>query len=451
MEFQISYKDKNKKNRNSIFKTLGNEKKVDYELIRNSLSTIKNDVNIFETFLSPKSKLAKKMGKRKLRLNVYVKNMGMIKNSSSYNSLNMQSNSSNSLDKLFKNRFSIVTLEDKKENPLKEIKPKKQIKNGRNLKLTTNQKKENLFITSFRMNTANDNNPINIKPNAKIYQTVKTEHLKKNLPQIKSKTTVTKEDIKSIDYVNKIISDDYKNSTSYAKTKNPMIIKKNKFLTINEDEALDMINKHKKIVNKINNFNYNFENKMVDFEAKYKYLNWKFGIADMNKYFIDIDSYKKDSEDLINNKKSFYDKLDDMVDRINKEKEMKDMDNIQKQYGININLKKDNVDYDINGKNIDEFDKLFLKGRKIKNILKELYQRKNLEKMTRFKIKTILDRSRDKINIINKNFLSFKMKSLKEMEFIEKVNKNKNKDKSKDTNKNKTKSQEKDKRKKKYK
>ena len=60
MEFQISYKDKNKRNRNSIFKTLGNEKKVDYELIRNSLSTIKNDVNIFETFLSPKSKLAKK-------------------------------------------------------------------------------------------------------------------------------------------------------------------------------------------------------------------------------------------------------------------------------------------------------------------------------------------------------------------------------------------------------
>ena len=374
MEFQYSYKTKNKGNKYSIFNTLGNEQKIDYELIEKSLSSIKNDVTVFETFLSPKSKLAKKMGRRKLRFNPYIKSIGMTKNSSSFNSLNMPRSSSNSLDKLFKNRFSVLKTEETKENKPKDIKPKKKEKKSRNLKLTSHSKKDNLFITSFKMNTVDEENnkinPINIRQDGKkTHRTIQTQHLKRSLPPIKSKSTVTKENIKSIDYVNKIINEDYKNSSSYGKMKNPLIIKKNRFLTIDEDVALNMIKKQQKIVKKINNVRANFENINVFFEAKYKYLNWKYGLADVNKYFIDIDTYKKDPEDLINNKKSFYDRLDDMVDNINEEKEKKDMENIKKQYGININKKKDNVDYD-KGENADEYDKLFLKGRKIKNILK---------------------------------------------------------------------------------
>ena len=51
MEFQYSYKRKNKGNKYNIFNTLGNEQKIDYELIEKSLSSIKNekkmDNNIF--------------------------------------------------------------------------------------------------------------------------------------------------------------------------------------------------------------------------------------------------------------------------------------------------------------------------------------------------------------------------------------------------------------------
>ena len=450
MEFQYSYKTKNKGNKYSIFNTLGNEQKIDYELIEKSLSSIKNDVTVFETFLSPKSKLAKKMGRRKLRFNPYIKSIGMTKNSSSFNSLNMPRSSSNSLDKLFKNRFSVLKTEETNENKPKDIKPKKKEKKSRNLKLTSHSKKDNLFITSFKMNTVDEENnkinPINIRQDGKkTHRTIQTQHLKRSLPPIKSKSTVTKENIKSIDYVNKIINEDYKNSSSYGKMKNPLIIKKNRFLTIDEDVALNMIKKQQKIVKKINNVRANFENINVFFEAKYKYLNWKYGLADVNKYFIDIDTYKKDPQDLINNKKSFYDRLDDMVDKINEEKEKKDMENIKKQYGININKKKDNVDYD-KGENADEYDKLFLKGRKIKNILRETYQRKILEKKIRDKIKSILESSRDKINIINKNFQSYKMKTLKEMAYIQSENKNniKNKkDKAKDKAKDKSKKKDK--------
>jgi len=48
-------------------------------------------------------------------------------------------------------------------------------------------------------------------------------------------------------------------------------------------------------------------NENIDFETKFKYVNWKYGIADMDKYFIDIDAYKKNEEDLINKRKSLYD------------------------------------------------------------------------------------------------------------------------------------------------
>ena len=190
-----------------------------------------------------------------------------------------------------------------------------------------------------------------------------------------------------------------------------MIIKKNKFLFVDEKAVSNMIKKNRSIVNKITYSNNKFENDMVSFETMYKYLNWKYGISDSNKYFIDIGAYKKNPENLIDNKKSFYDKLDEMVDEINKNKKMKDMESIKKQYGININRKKDNVDY--NSINVNEYDRLFLKGRKIKNILKELYARKKTEKRTRRKIKILLDRSRDKIININKNFDNFRIKDLK--------------------------------------
>ena len=61
---------------------------------------------------------------------------------------------------------------------------------------------------------------------------------------------------------------------------------------------------------------------------------------------------------------------------------------------------------------MNETEKLFLKGKKIKNVLKEVYNRKILEKKVRRKIKTLLDRSQDKIKNINKNFYTFRIKEL---------------------------------------
>ena len=438
MELQSFYKTKKNDNKFSIFRTLGDEKKVDYHLISKSLYKIRNAVNIFEAFLSPRGKLPKKISKRRLRQNTLLKNKRTLRNNSSDNSSIFKFNSTLSIDKAFRNRFSLMNMEEKP----KDTKPEKAIKKGRNLTLNQEKEKNNIFITGFRNNTAyNENiqiNPNNLKQNTKTHRANKNLSLNRILPAIKTKTIITT----NKKNLNQLLDEDNKNHNTFLNTENPKVKRKIKFLSIDERGVSDMIKKNHKIVNRINTIKSKFDNKMVNFEAKFKYLKWKYGTSDTNKYFIDIDAYKKDPEDLINNRKSFYDKLDDMVDRINEEKEKKDMESIKKQFGININKKKDNLDY--NTIYVDEFDKLYLKGRKIKNLLKELFLRKKIEKENRKTIKNILDRSKDRINIINKNFNSFQLKEIKEMEFIEKILKEKEKIKEKkDKNNNKGKNDDK--------
>ena len=427
MELQNTDRIKHRKANDNLYLTLGDEKKVDYKLINKSLARIKYDVDLFENILSPKSKLNKKLNRRKMRFGT-IKGKRILRNSifNSHNNSRINNNSSsNSLDQFIKNNYLIKKKEDKKVSEIKGVKNKKNII-SRNSNLNNDKDNENIFITGFKMNTANyDINPINEitnqSNNSKIYRADKNYSLKSILPPIKTKGTIStnNNNIKNKLYKNKTINEIDKNTNDYLKTESPLIIRKNKFLSIDEKNVLNMIKQNKKITNKINIAKSDLDNKMITFEAIYKYLNWKYGISDMNKYFIDLDSYKRDSENLINNKKTFYDKVEDMVEEINQKQEMKGMENIKKQYGININKKVDNVDSD--NIHMDEGDKLFLKGKKIRNILKELYQRKKTEKGNRDKIKTILHRSQDKYNIINKNLFSFRNKEIQEKNIFKEI------------------------------
>ena len=425
MELQNIGKIKNKRSYYNIYRTLGDEKKVDYQILDKSLADVKYDLDIFENFLSPKSKLSPKLHQRKYKNSILIKNKRMVRNTLfinlSNNNLNMRNkSSSNSLDKLIKKQFSVKQQKHKKINGIKNVKKTLKAK-SRNNNLDFDENKKSIFITDYKMATANYNNK---EDNNQINNMVQTRNkylkeryfsfsLNKNLPPIKAQTTnySNNNDLKTLDNKDKIKNSKYSNE--FIKTQ-PMIIKKNKLLCIDEEAVSNMIKKNKSIINKINTVKNKLDNDMIYFEIMYKYLNWKYGISDSNKYFIDIKTYKKDPEQLINNKKSFYDKLDEMVDEINRNKRKNDMESIKKQYGIKINKKKDNVDY--NSINVNEAEKLFLKGRKIKNILKELYLRKKTEKRTRRKIKSILDRSQDKFNNINKNFYNFKNKEVQMIE-----------------------------------
>ena len=432
MELQNIYRNKNKKNTYRIFHTLGDEKKVNYELLNDSLTKIEYDVDIFAKFLSPSSRISritKKPARQKTRRYSIINYRRIPRNNTSISSNLYYKSSSASFDKLYKNNYSTKFKEVKKESPKLRRLDLKNNKMSRNIKLNLDQNKEkenDIFITGFRMKTSDDfNGQINnLKGPYKVkqFQNNKKNNnytltLKQFLPPVKGRKLMST--YNSIDNTNKTNKEDNNSFNYFTNTVTQSIKRKNRFLTIDEKKVNEIMKYNKNIKNNINFVKNQFEYKYDTFEALYKYLNWKYGTADVNKYFIDIDTYKKNPEDIIDRKKSFYDKLDDMVDFLIKKRKMKDMENIKKQYGININKKKDNIDY--NTMNVDESEKLFLKGKKIKNKLKEVYERRKLEKGTRVKIKNILNRSKDRISIINKNFNTFRLKELKELRLNEKI------------------------------
>ena len=432
MELQNIYRNKNKKNTYRVFHTLGDEKKVNYELLNDSLTKIEYDVDIFAIFLSPRSRISritKKPARQKTKRYSIIKYRPIPRNNTSISSNLYYKSSSASFDKLYKNNYSTKFKEVKKESPKLRKLDLKNNKMSRNIKLNLDQNKEkenDIFITGFRMKTSDDFNGHinNLKGPYKVkqFQNNKKNNnytltLKQFLPPVKGRKLMST--YNSIDNTNKTNKEDNKSFNFFTNTVTQSIKRKNRFLTIDEKKVNEIMKYNKNIKNNINFVKNQFEYKYDTFEALYKYLNWKYGTADVNKYFIDIDTYKKDPEDIIDRKKSFYDKLDDMVDFLIKKRKMKDMENIKKQYGININKKKDNIDY--NTMNVDESEKLFLKGKKIKNKLKEVYERRKLEKGTRVKIKNILNRSKDRISIINKNFNNFRLKELKELRLNEKI------------------------------
>ena len=92
---------------------------------------------------------------------------------------------------------------------------------------------------------------------------------------------------------------------------------------------------------------------------------------------------------------------------------MKNLQVIAKRFGIKF------VDDDDNkkDKDIEDTDKIFLKEQEVKNSLKELYQRQNIEKVNRDKINKILDRSKDKFNIIRAKLNKYRANEKKLKEF----------------------------------
>ena len=164
MELQNIYRNKNKKNTYRVFHTLGDEKKVNYELLNDSLTKIEYDVDIFAKFLSPRSRISritKKPARQKTRRYSIINYRRIPRNNTSISSNLYYKSSSASFDKLYKNNYSTKFKEVKKESPKLRRLDLKNNKMSRNIKLNLDQNKEkenDIFITGFRMKTSDDFN-----------------------------------------------------------------------------------------------------------------------------------------------------------------------------------------------------------------------------------------------------------------------------------------------------
>ena len=447
---KLSYQNE-KKFLHQVFQSLVAETKNNNNKYEKQLAEIKYNIDILQKYA-----LSQKKGPKTRNFSTLGGREKTNKSSIFHNDI--PDNSSHSLDKLINKSY--INKNNKSESLSN--RNKKQIRkdsnelslNSNKISLVKNRNKQvynkinknsnEIFITNFDTNSNNNNLNNRYSQYIKNVNSLnrnnyRSELIKKHLPPInrnllsknitlRNNNTTT---INSLEdqylYLNQLINDDNKinktivnnninNNISYVETENSNGSKrKPKMVKLNENVILNFIKKNKIISNNIHKGKSDLENSNLDFETKFKYLNWKYGISEVNKYFIDIDAYKRTEEDEINDKKSFYDKLDDIIDNIKIAKKNKNIENIAKQFGVKLNM-------DENGnskKKMDDFDKIYYKRRETYNSIIQIFRKQKDERKRREKIEKILSNCKIDYSKIRMKLDSYSLKE-KEIRLKEK-------------------------------
>ena len=206
----------------------------------------------------------------------------------------------------------------------------------------------------------------------------------------------------SISNINNISSDDNeKNNSSKENINTSRNIAKesprNKIIIKKHNSPLNNYNKEMKtILKNVNNININMKNRKMYYDlqkwyikSKFKYIDWKYGIADAQKYFIDMKAYGQQEEVELDMRKSFYEKLQSLIDELKEEKDNKNILEIEKKYGIKAKNEEPKVMKD-NEYWIDEHASN--KKEEMCKIMKAIKERKKKENEKRDKIEEIMFR-----------------------------------------------------------
>ena len=376
-----------------------------------------------------------------------IKNENENNNSNRYEE-NRESKSNNKIisnSRLYGDRLS--QLKEKNKKLLNKILKNKK-KNKDNLTNSSNEKIEksrdnNIFVTSFdtsKVKEKNENSSrIIITELNETNKKIISRNYKYSLPKIESKSVR--------DNIMLSQNSRNRNKTHIIKPNISFNIKrqKNKFLTKEEKDYVNTIDnnnpinifnksKEKEDINKLNkklislfgydfrqskpsnpeisniikgikNLKNNINKKYSEYEldkwimnSKMKYAKWKFGINELEKYFMDVEEFGIKERNELEIRKTFYKKLNLLIDDIKDEQEMKRIKEREKDYGINIKkedkkLIRDN-EYWIDEKALNKMDEQ-------NHFLKMAKQRKIREQRNRDIIDYILLKCRQSANNIN--------------------------------------------------
>ena len=250
---------------------------------------------------------------------------------------------------------------------------KENIIDNKNSTISTKlQNESKIFNDSFSSNISK-NSEKNIKDEEKEENQNNLDYFKKKYIKINPQT-------------DRSYSSSLKN---ISKTNNNIIkfLAKNPSLSSNSQ----LIKNYNKNIKRIKNSRYKYDIDNWVMKLRFKYAKWKYGIEDVQKYFIDLKDIGKDEEKELERRSSFYEKVELMVKKLNEEQERKKYMNVYKKYGINVNDKKNNL-------NENEFLVNEFNDKKMRELNKELKlteQRKIKEKENRKKLKHILKKYRE--------------------------------------------------------
>jgi hypothetical protein len=204
------------------------------------------------------------------------------------------------------------------------------------------------------------------------------------------------------------------NDNSFIKKFPKIINSKSTKNYINRFELLKNTEKIEKIIQKKNSkikngINYKLaEQNLIDWviKSKLKFARWKFGIAEIEKYFVDLNAFGKQEEQELIKRKTFYDEVEEIIDELKLSEEEKDMKKIKGERGKEE--EKDFNEFDKTEKNegnndINMVDNTLNKYSEVSKVLQKIKLRKLNEEKTRNVINNILAKSDLGRRAINKS------------------------------------------------
>ena len=430
------------------------EKNKRYQQLQKGLFSLKHEVKLMEDFISNRKKFQKKKNNNPRKINIIQsidkdinkrnlskginrislrKRMSILLNESNNlsggngNSIIQTENSNNKANKVLNTNIN-KNKEKKNSNsvnksPYIPLESKKYIQteiNNDNVIDINGEKLPNIYMSIDKMSDSNIGS-INTNTNSKINSSVRLPKLQNRSQKKYFITENDYDNTNSIDVTDNHLNNNTINLYKKIKTnnlKNNSIIKKypnilnsynlNKSvngeqLTLQTDQILkNMKDNNMKIKKKIN---YKVaEQNMVNWEmkSKFKMAQWKYGIAEIQKYFIDLQAFGKPEEDELVNRKTFYDLVEDLIDDIKITKEEKEIKSIEDKY---TNNKKDNKYGNLKKKEdkkneqekmqdeIDAVDNTIKKRKEVSKALKNVELRQKKEKERRDLIEYIMFKS----------------------------------------------------------
>ena len=427
------------------------EKNKRYQQLQKGLSSLKNEVKIMEDFITNRKKLQKKKNNypRKININQYNdKDINKRNLSKGINSISLRKRMSSLLNQSNNlsggNGNSIIQTENNKNKVNKisytSIKEKKNLKNvnkSQDIRLESQkyihteisndndidingEKLPNIYMSIDKMSDSNIGS-INTNTNSKINSSVR-------LPKIQSRSQ-KKYFITENDYDNTNSIDVTDNNLNYNTIKLYKKIKANNLKSNSIIKKYPNILKSYKLNSSINGEQLNLETDRIvknmkdnnikikkkinyklaeqnlvnwEMKSKFKMAQWKYGIAEIQKYFIDLQAFGKPEEDELVNRKTFYDLVEDLIDDIKITREEKEIKSIEDKY---TNNKKENKYGDLKKKEdkkndqekmqdeINSVDNTINKRKELSKALKNVELRQKKEKERRDLIEYIMFKS----------------------------------------------------------
>ena len=166
----------------------------------------------------------------------------------------------------------------------------------------------------------------------------------------------------------------------------------------NNPEINNLITSVNKINKDFKNTRYSYELEKWIMSTKFKYADWKYGINDINKYFINMNEFGQKEEKELEMRKSFYEKVDSVINELKEDREKRELLEIEHKYGIKLNKEEKKIIKD------NEYwmgDHAKNKREEICKVLKLTKERKIKEKKNRNLIEEILFQCKKGVNNIN--------------------------------------------------